>query len=276
MNSSVLITVFVLLLLVNLTLGFRAPFVKKRANLFMSSTVSDVNKKESARSYGLALQLDEGTRKSHSIAENTAFVTGFFKGLANREIFSKLVCSLYHVYATMENVLDQSTDINVKPLDFPELRRKQSLEKDMQFYFGADWRAVKPSPATTRYCDHIKATAVRAPYLMVAHQYTRYLGDLFGGQMMGGMATKSLGLSDGQGIAFYRFDSIKDNKAFIEQWYAELNKLDLTEAQKDEIVEEGNVVFRYNIDIFEELEGNGLVATLKFAFTSIWRSIFKK
>ena len=33
----------------------------------------------SARSTGLALQLDDGTRKSHSVAENTAFVTGFFK-----------------------------------------------------------------------------------------------------------------------------------------------------------------------------------------------------
>ena len=35
---------------------------------------------ESARSSGLALALDDGTRKSHSMAENTAFVTGFFKG----------------------------------------------------------------------------------------------------------------------------------------------------------------------------------------------------
>jgi len=40
----------------------------------------------------------------------------------------------------------------------------------------------------------------------------RYLGDLFGGQMMSGMATKSLGLEQGNGVAFYRFTGIPDVK----------------------------------------------------------------
>merc|ERR1712050_45776 len=42
------------------------------------------------RKVGLALQLDDGTRKSHSMAQNTAFVTGFFKGLANRQAYGAL------------------------------------------------------------------------------------------------------------------------------------------------------------------------------------------
>ena len=42
-------------------------------------------KAESARSTGLALALDDGTRKSHSMAENTQFVTGFFRGIATRD-----------------------------------------------------------------------------------------------------------------------------------------------------------------------------------------------
>ncbi|CAE7657020.1 pbsA1, partial [Symbiodinium pilosum] len=54
------------------------------------------------RKYGLALMLDEGTRKSHSMAENTQFVTGFFKGLGNRGSFAQLVTSLYFIYAAME------------------------------------------------------------------------------------------------------------------------------------------------------------------------------
>ena len=42
--------------------------------------------------------------------------------------------------------------------------------------------------------------------------YSRYLGDLFGGQMMSGMATKSLGLEQGKGVAFYKFQDISDVK----------------------------------------------------------------
>ena len=42
--------------------------------------MSSAAKTSSAREAGLALLLDDGTRKSHSVAENTAFVNGFFKG----------------------------------------------------------------------------------------------------------------------------------------------------------------------------------------------------
>lgn len=41
-----------------------------------------VHEPTSPRGLGLAKALDVGTRKSHSIAENTAFITGFFRGWA--------------------------------------------------------------------------------------------------------------------------------------------------------------------------------------------------
>lgn len=34
------------------------------------------------------------------------------------------------------------------------------------------------------------------------HMYTRYLGHLFGGQMIGGMARRSLSFDEGRGTAF--------------------------------------------------------------------------
>ena len=51
---------------------------------------------------GLALMLDDGTRKSHSMVQNTQFLTGFFKGLANRDSYWSLITSLYFVYLSME------------------------------------------------------------------------------------------------------------------------------------------------------------------------------
>merc|ERR1711871_1086806 len=95
---------------------------------------------ESARSTGLALQLDDGTRKSHSMAENTAFVTGFFRGIATKQAFSQLVASLYFVYEAMEVAFDECTDERVRALDYPELRRRASLEEDMAYYYGSRWR----------------------------------------------------------------------------------------------------------------------------------------
>lgn len=214
-----------------------------------------------ARLSGLALMLDDGTRKSHSVAESTQFVTGFFKGLGDKKSFSELATSLYFIYDAMETAFDAMEDGNVKQLDFPELRRLPALQNDMEFFFGPQWQeSIKPSPATIRYCDQIRRVAAEDPYLLIGHQYSRYVGDLFGGQMMGGMAVRTLGLKEGTGTAFYVFKDIPDSKAFIQKWYSTLNDLELNQAQKKAIVDEANVVFRLNIDVFEELGGSPVTA----------------
>lgn len=224
----------------------------------------------STRATGLALALDDGTRKSHSMAENTAFVTGFFRGIATKSSFAQLVSALYFVYRAMEEAFDASTDPSIKALDYPTLRRLSALEDDMEYYFGEDWRStVRPSAATAKYVERVETVACDEPYLLVAHMYTRYLGDLFGGQMMGGMARKSLKLNADKGIAFYQFDGIPQTKPFIEEWYSELNRLELTDMQKQAIVDEGNLVFALNIEVFEELDGNPIKAVWALASASL-------
>lgn len=226
---------------------------------------------------GLAFELDDGTRKSHSVAENTAFVTGFFKGLATEKSFSKLLAGLYHVYDAMEAALDETECAANRALDFSALRRRAALEADMAHFFGPEWRtsaAARPSAAATRYAARVREVAAGpTPELLIGHLYSRYLGDLFGGQMMAGMASKSLGLdanaADG-GLAFYRFDEIANTKAFIDEWYTALNALELTAAQKSAIVDEANVVFQLNIDLFDELEGNAAKALFAVLFESLF------
>ena len=47
------------------------------------------------------------------------------------------------------------------------------------------------------------------------------------------------------------------------------NELDLDDAQKQAIVDEGNLVFALNIDLFGELEGNALLAASSLALRSL-------
>ena len=228
-------------------------------------TANDNN--NNPRLEGLALLLDDGTRKSHSIAQNTAFVTGFFKGLGTRDSYRTLMTSLYFVYTAMETAFDETSDPSVQALDYdPALRRVSSIQEDLDYFYKEDisWKNhhLRPSPATQAYVARVQEVARTKPYLLVAHQYTRYLGDLFGGQMMGGMAARSLNLpKNGKGVAFYTFDDIS-TKDFIQDFYTRLNQLDLTETQKQEIVKEANYVFDLNIAILFELEGS--------PFRAIW------
>mmetsp|Transcript_36146 Transcript_36146/g.86162 ORF Transcript_36146/g.86162 Transcript_36146/m.86162 type:complete len:296 (+) Transcript_36146:117-1004(+) len=244
--------------------------------LFSTATDTDasIETEKNPRLSGLALMLDDGTRKSHSIAENTQFVTGFFAGLADRDSYRSLMTSLFFVYEAMEICMDTTNEERVKYLDSPQLRRLASIRKDMDFFYaeelGSDWdKKIEPSQASKQYVARIQEISETKPHLLIAHQYTRYLGDLFGGQMMGGMAARSLDLNDGEGTEFYRFEGIESTSAFITEWYKDLNKLDLTEKQKEEIVDEANLVFALNIAIFQEIEGSPIKAMFTLAISTL-------
>ena len=62
--------------------------------------------------------------------------------------------------------------------------------------------------------------------------------------MIGGMATRSLNLEQGQGIKLCEFDEIPDNKVFIENWHRNLNALDFTIEKEQTIEDEVNSVLR--------------------------------
>ena len=111
---------------------------RQQSQLYESQAVVDVTLLDNPRQTGMALMLDDGTRKSHSMAENTQFVTGFFKGLANRNSFRSLMTTLYYVYKAQEEAMDSTTEARVQILDYPELRRLESLKKDMEFFYGTN------------------------------------------------------------------------------------------------------------------------------------------
>ena len=243
---------------------------QSRVSPLLHATEAAVDEALNPRLSGLALMLDDGTRKSHSIAQNSQFVTGFFKGLADKESYRSMLTGLYFVYDSMERSMDATSEDRVQALDYPALRRLSSLKVDMEYFYGGDWESqIEPSAATKAYVARVQEISKDRPYLMIAHQYTRYLGDLFGGEMMAGMASRSLNLENGDGTAFYTFDSIPSNKDFITDWYQSLNDLDLTDEQKVSIVDEANLVFDLNIGLLQELEGSPLKAMWILAVNSL-------
>ena len=61
-------------------------------------------------SVALAAQLREGTKKSHTMAENTGFVSCFLKGVVDKASYRKLVADLYFVYTAMEEEIAKLGD----------------------------------------------------------------------------------------------------------------------------------------------------------------------
>jgi len=221
----------------------------------------------------LAAQLREGTKKSHTMAENTGFVSCFLKGVVDKLSYRKLVADLYFVYEAMEEEMHRLKDHPVlAPIAFEQLDRRQALEEDLIFYFGADWRnQVETSPAAKEYVARIREIAQSSPELLVGHHYTRYLGDLSGGQILKTIAQKAMNNPTDDGLHFYVFPQIEDEKAFKTTYRSAMDELPIDQPMADRIVEEANHAFHLNMKMFQELEGNLVAAIGKVLFGFLTR-----
>ncbi|AFZ11196.1 MAG: heme oxygenase (biliverdin-producing) [Crinalium sp.] len=224
-------------------------------------------------SSNLATKLREGTKKAHTMAENVGFVKCFLKGVVEKNSYRKLVANLYFVYSAMEEEMERHKQHPIiSKVTFPELNRKASLEEDLYFYYGTNWREqVAPSAAGQAYLNRIREVSNTAPELLVGHFYTRYLGDLSGGQILKGIAQRAMNLADGNGTAFYEFDSIPDEKAFKVKYRQAMDELPIDEATADRIVNEANDAFGMNMKMFNELEGNLIKAIGQMLFNTLTR-----
>jgi heme oxygenase len=224
-------------------------------------------------SSNLASKLRLGTKKAHTMAENVGFVKCFLKGVVEKNSYRKLVANFYFIYSAMEEEMEKHRQHPIiGKINFVQLNRKQTLEQDLSYYFGANWREeVKLSPAGAAYVQRIREISQTAPELLIAHSYTRYLGDLSGGQILKNIAMTAMNLSEGQGTAFYEFADITDEKAFKAKYRETLDELPLDDTTGDRIVDEANDAFGMNMKMFQELEGNLIKSIGVMLFNSLTR-----
>lgn len=223
----------------------------------------------------LATQLREGTSKSHSMAENVSFVKSFLGGVVDKSSYRKLVSNLYFVYSAMEEAMEKNKNNPfISPIYFRELNRRVSLEKDLEYFYGENWRnSISISNATQLYVDRINMISQDKPELLVAHAYTRYLGDLSGGQILKKIAQRAMNLSDGKGLSFYEFDEVDDEQQFKQNYKKALDSLALDLQLADQVVAEANLSFTMNMKMFQELDTNFMRVLLQL-FVNFFSSIF--
>ncbi|XP_017745618.1 PREDICTED: heme oxygenase 1 isoform X1 [Rhinopithecus bieti] len=206
----------------------------------------------------LSEALKEATKEVHTQAENAEFMRNFQKGQVTREGFKLVMASLHHIYVALEEEIERNKENPVfTPVYFPEeLHRKAALEQDLAFWYGPRWQEVIPyTPAMQRYVKRLHEVGRTEPELLVAHAYTRYLGDLSGGQMLKKIAQKALDLpSSGEGLAFFTFPNIASATKFKQLYRSRMNSLEMTPAVRQRVIEEAKTAFLLNIQLFEELQ----------------------
>jgi heme oxygenase len=205
--------------------------------------------------------LRERTWDSHGQSEGAGFMTDLMQGKGSRDDYIALVAQHYFIYEALEAAeAGFAGDPVASAFISPRLTRLPAIEADLEFLIGADWREqLVPLPTTQRYVDRINTVAATWSGGFIAHHYTRYLGDLSGGQHIRRLMQRHFGF-DTNGVGFYFFDEIASPKDFKQTYREQLDAVDWSAEERERVIDEVLVAYRFNTELFEDLSAAKAVA----------------
>lgn len=202
----------------------------------------------------IAKLLRESSKPQHEEAENSSFITQLMRGQLNVEAYAKYLTNLAWLYETLEAKIAEGPALpGTETIFDPRLNRMDSIASDLEALGVSDWKnTTKPSKAMQSYMDHINELDGKSDHRLIAHHYTRYLGDLSGGQAIAALVARHYGVTQEQ-LNFYRFNQIDDLVRYKEAYRQSLDELNISEQQLDELVREVQLAFEFNQKVFEDL-----------------------
>ncbi|TQL46596.1 heme oxygenase [Homoserinimonas aerilata] len=197
--------------------------------------------------------LRERTWTSHGQSEGAGFMTDLMKGTGTRDDYVALVAQHFFIYEAIEAAAARLADDPIASAFItPQLTRLPAIEADLEFLLGADWRAqITPLPTTQRYVDRVNEVADWTGGF-IAHHYTRYLGDLSGGQHIYKVMQRHFGF-DTNGVGFYIFDQIASPAEFKNEYREQLDAVDWSPEERERVIDEVLLAYRFNTELFEDL-----------------------
>jgi heme oxygenase len=196
---------------------------------------------------GLADAMWERTQSLHRRAERAPLIVDLLQGRIGRVRYALYLRNLLPAYAMLEHGLEQKRGAApIAGIARPELYRSAAIEADLTEMCGVDWPGrLALTPAGEEYAQRVLAAAQGNGARLIAHAYTRFLGDLNGGQMMKRrlMAAQFRPTE----LTFFDFPRIADPVAFRVDYRAALDAAGVETGDIAGILEEAELAFMLNI-----------------------------
>lgn len=203
------------------------------------------------------IDIKNNSNDLHTVAEKTGFLKRLLEGKASTESYAEYLYNLYEVYKAIEANLEKNSENKVvKEFVTPEIYRAEAILKDLKFLLGERLNTIQPLASTKAYVGRINEVGETSPELLVAHAYTRYLADLFGGRTIYGII-KDLYKIDEDGLNYYKYDNLTDGpemKGFVMNYHNKLNNIELDDQMKEKFLNEVSNSYVYNIAISNEID----------------------
>ena len=202
----------------------------------------------------LSVRLRAATRAAHDAAQRSGFLGALAAGRLPFSAYADLTAQRWFIYEALELAAAAMADDPVAAqFVAPELHRVGAIEADLAFLYGRGWQhRIEALPATTTYCTRLREAAFADAPGFIAHHYTRYLGDLSGGQYLGPAIARVYRLSaDGQ--RFFVFDGV-DPFEFKARYRQMLDTLTWSRSQERVFLTEVDEAYRLNTGLLTELK----------------------
>ncbi len=196
-------------------------------------------------------RLRSATMPQHRTAETRGFITALMSGELTLQDYVRYLAQLAYVYEALESRPVQSGQPEF--IYDRRLHRFDAMCADLEALGAGDWRTTHPPlPETTAYVQRIRRLPLDSYARYLAHHYTRYLGDLSGGQAIASLVQRHYRASDDQ-VTFYRFEQLGNPVRYKRSYRAELDELELSEEETFDLVDEAQRAFELNTALFDAL-----------------------
>ena len=196
----------------------------------------------------LSAVIRAASQREHDAAERSPFFTELLGGGLGKQAYVAYLRRMQVVYAALEeSVRGRRQDPFVAAVYDPGLERRAAIDADLLSWAGGAPEMLK-SPAAESYQRRLQSIDDGAA--LVAHHYTRYLGDLSGGQIIGRTLDSVFQLG-GTGLEFYRFPNRPN--LLKDRYRNRLDSLTPNTEQVDTLLREVKLAFQLNQALLDEL-----------------------
>ncbi|RBP68167.1 heme oxygenase [Brevibacterium sanguinis] len=197
-------------------------------------------------------RLREATATIHSDVENRGFVVDLMDGRLDARAYALLLTQYEVIYAELER---RAAEFGAHPVFAPfaddRLDRHARIVHDLdRLRAGLDDPDPPVVEATGRYAERLRG--LRSPEALLAHHYTRYLGDLSGGLAIGALMARHYGI-EAEALTMWDFAEIGKTKPFKDAYRRRLDALAGTGGDEEAVIAEALVAFELNGEVLSEI-----------------------
>ena len=193
-------------------------------------------------------RLKSSTATIHDEVEHTTFMVDLMEGRLDARAYALLLRQYSVIYPVLEaRSRDFADDPVFAPFHDALLFRSDRIAADLA---ALDGTGLPVMPSANAYAAHL--SRLGSPEQVIAHHYTRYLGDLSGGQAIGTLMRRHYGLPK-TSLTMWDFTEAGKTKPYKDAYRRRLDEVASTGGAEQIIIAETMEAFRLNGELLVDL-----------------------